>query len=72
MAEHVRVLGARFRAIWRATLRRGRVTSANGRDGACPSNTNWLRLKAALGYGTSVATVFWDTLVEPKIGPSSE
>jgi len=46
MAYHVCIVGACCRAIWRATLRRGRVPSASGRDGARPSI--WLRPQAAL------------------------
>jgi len=36
-----------FRVIWRATLRRGRVLSASGRDGSPPSNGP--HLVAAIG-----------------------
>jgi len=49
LRRNMRGLRACFRVIWRATLRRGRVPGASGRDGARPSsNAIGLRPQAAL------------------------
>ena len=47
VAEHARVLRACFRRVWRATLRRGRAPSANGRDRSASLHN--LHLLAAVG-----------------------